>query len=360
VSRLSSTEGGAGPDNPAATPPAGAEEADAAAPDDDATAGRATPAESGASAEPGPGAHEGAAPTAEATGESPPPDAPPADTPAAESDTPDTPEPQGTAPEAAPPEPEVTPADDERRALLDAFATELGDDLLATEVKHDDVWLRVRSTAWRRTADVCRSLGFDYFCFLSGMDWMPSSAPSHKAASATVDSDAGDEDEDAAAAEAAITADEATTAADQAAADEDATAAGGPRAWATGYAGGDTRFQVLARLYSTARHEGVTLKADLDDDAPAVETWSTVYRGADWHERETWEMFGFDFVGHPNLSHLYLPGEFEGFPLRKDFPLLAREVKPWPGLVDVEPMPEEEDEEPAAATSGGSEEGGES
>jgi NADH-quinone oxidoreductase subunit C len=51
-------------------------------------------------------------------------------------------------------------------------------------------------------------------------------------------------------------------------------------------------------------------------------------------------MYGFDFVGHPNLVHLYLPGEFEGFPLRKDFPLLAREVKPWPGLVDVEPMPE--------------------
>jgi NADH-quinone oxidoreductase subunit C len=50
-------------------------------------------------------------------------------------------------------------------------------------------------------------------------------------------------------------------------------------------------------------------------------------------------MYGFDFIGHPNLVHLYLPGEFEGFPLRKDFPLLAREVKPWPGLVDVELMP---------------------
>ena len=47
------------------------------------------------------------------------------------------------------------------------------------------------------------------------------------------------------------------------------------------------------------------------------------------------------FDGHPRLRHLYLPGEFEGHPLRKDFPLLAREVKPWPGLVDVEPMPGE-------------------
>jgi NADH-quinone oxidoreductase subunit C len=53
-------------------------------------------------------------------------------------------------------------------------------------------------------------------------------------------------------------------------------------------------------------------------------------------------MFGFVFDGHPSLRHLYLPGEFEGHPLRKDFPLLARDVKPWPGLVDVEPMPGED------------------
>ena len=42
--------------------------------------------------------------------------------------------------------------------------------------------------------------------------------------------------------------------------------------------------------------------------------------------------------GHPNLIHIYLPGGFEGYPLRKDFPLLAREVKPWPGLTNVEPI----------------------
>ena len=47
------------------------------------------------------------------------------------------------------------------------------------------------------------------------------------------------------------------------------------------------------------------------------------------------------FEGHPALRHLYLPFDFEGHPLRKDFPLLAREVKPWPGLVDVEGMPGE-------------------
>ena len=73
--------------------------------------------------------------------------------------------------------------------------------------------------------------------------------------------------------------------------------------------------------------------------AAKAAAWTGEYPGADWCERETWEMYGFDFLGHPNLIKLYLPGEFEGFPMRKDFPLLAREVKPWPGLVDVEQFP---------------------
>ncbi|MBA2752626.1 MAG: NADH-quinone oxidoreductase subunit C, partial [Actinobacteria bacterium] len=92
---------------------------------------------------------------------------------------------------------------------------------------------------------------------------------------------------------------------------------------------------------------GVTLKADLDEADPRVASWVGVYRGADWHEREAWEMYGFTFDGHPGLRHLYLPGEFEGNPLRKDFPLLARELKPWPGLVDVEPIPGDETAEDA-------------
>jgi NADH-quinone oxidoreductase subunit C len=251
----------------------------------------------------------------------------------------------------APPEADPAPVDDERRALLDALEAELGDDLVATESRRDDVWVRVRREVWRKTAEVCRSVGFDYFCFLSGLDWMPSTAPNFKGQASAVagdgDGEGGDADDQAAAVEPAAV---------------DQAASGVPGSWHTGYAGGDTRFQVFARLYSTRRRLGIILKADLDDDAPSVETWSAVYAGADWHERETWEMFGFDFVGHPHLVHIYLPGEFEGFPLRKDFPLLAREVKPWPGLVDVEAMPEEDESEesgePAPATSG-AEQGGE-
>jgi NADH-quinone oxidoreductase subunit C len=66
-------------------------------------------------------------------------------------------------------------------------------------------------------------------------------------------------------------------------------------------------------------------------DAPAVASIVDLYAGAAWHERETYEMFGIDFPGHPNLSPLLLPTEFDGHPLRKDFVLAARVAKPWPG-----------------------------
>jgi NADH-quinone oxidoreductase subunit C len=111
-----------------------------------------------------------------------------------------------------------------------------------------------------------------------------------------------------------------------------------------GYTGGETRFQLLARVGDVKRHVSVILKVDVPDSL-VIESWVPVYAGANWHERETWEMFGITFAGHPDLRHIYLPLGFEGFPLRKDFPLLARMVKPWPGIVDVEPLPGVEDEE---------------
>jgi NADH-quinone oxidoreductase subunit C len=108
-----------------------------------------------------------------------------------------------------------------------------------------------------------------------------------------------------------------------------------------GVGGSAGRMQVFAHVQSTKHHWGVTFKTDVDESNPRAESWVATYPGADWHERECWEMYGVRFDGHPSLRHLYLPAEFEGHPLRKDFPLLARVVKPWPGLVDVEGMPEE-------------------
>jgi len=242
-----------------------------------------------------------------------------------------------TPPVEAAPEETAPASDPVREELLAGLTEALGDAVVGSEINRGDLWVRVRADAWKRAAEVCRdTLGLDYFCFLSGLDWMPSAPNPEESVSTEISADADDApDEDAA--------EEAEAEQEQPVADDDAAEAATADAnggVVSGVAGGDTRFQVFARFYSTTRHVGLTLKADLDDDAPTVESIHTVFRGADWHERETWEMYGFTFVGHPDLTHLYLPGEFEGFPLRKDYPLLAREVKPWPGLVDVELMPE--------------------
>jgi len=223
-----------------------------------------------------------------------------------------------------------TPTEERNQALLEDLTSKLGDAVVGTHQRTGDLWVRVRSEAWLRAAEALKVMGFDYLSYLSGIDWMPHTWPNPKVVEGpeVLNPDQGADDADTTPAEA-----EAAFESDQPA---EPPPGGGIT---TGFAGGDTRFQVLARLYSTTRKFGVTLKSDLDDEAPHIQTWTSVFPGADWCERETWEMYGFVFDGHPNLSHLYLPGEFEGFPLRKDFPLLAREVKPWPGLVDVEPMP---------------------
>jgi NADH:ubiquinone oxidoreductase subunit C len=94
---------------------------------------------------------------------------------------------------------------------------------------------------------------------------------------------------------------------------------------------GDDGFGVVARVWSLDRHAGVLVRTQVPRAAASLPTVTAVYRGADWHERETHEMFGIDFVGHPHLVPLLLPDQFDGHPLRKEFVLAARAAKPWPG-----------------------------
>ena len=110
----------------------------------------------------------------------------------------------------------------------------------------------------------------------------------------------------------------------------------------------DDRFEVLATLGDISEGRRVTFSTTLSKDSPSIASLVEVFAGANWHEREAYEMFGIDFEGHPNLAHLYLPDSFQGNPLRKSFPLLSREVKPWPGTVDVEAMPGSGDQEEPA------------
>jgi NADH-quinone oxidoreductase subunit C len=204
-------------------------------------------------------------------------------------------------------------------ALLEKFLSRLGDAVIESAPCYGDAVVRVRPESWLQAARVAHDeLGCDYLSFVAGIDWMPTPVV------AGAEEGSGD-----------------TSAPVQ------------PRETTYGVAGSEGRFQVFARVDSTNAGAGLTLKTDIDTSVMSVESWTSVYAGADWHERECWEMYGIGFDGHPALRHLYLPAEFEGHPLRKDFPLLAREVKPWPGLVDVEPMPGEEggDEDEAAAES---------
>ena len=210
------------------------------------------------------------------------------------------------------------PGDALREGVIDRLRSDLGDGLVDTHlVPQTDLWVRVTAAAWADAAASLKAQGFDYFCYLSALDWMPS--PYGKG-----------EDDPTAEKEAPST------------------------EIVPGVTGGETRFQMLARLTDLRRHFGVTLKADVPDDTMTVPSWVALFAGANWHERETHEMFGIGFDGHPDLRNLYLPGEFEGHPLRKDFPLLSRMIKPWPGIVDVEPMPGADEEEPADGVSTGS------
>jgi NADH-quinone oxidoreductase subunit C len=106
--------------------------------------------------------------------------------------------------------------------------------------------------------------------------------------------------------------------------------------------GPERGFEVVTHLYSLTHRHNVRIKVQLPHEDPTCPTVSDLFPTSDWHERETREMFGIHFEGHPKPVKLLRSEPFEGQPLRKDFPLMSREAKPWPGLVEGEP---EEDEE---------------
>jgi NADH-quinone oxidoreductase subunit C len=87
----------------------------------------------------------------------------------------------------------------------------------------------------------------------------------------------------------------------------------------------EPRFEVNYHLFSTSKYHRARLKVLLSEDEPRVETVVTVWKTANWHERETFDMFGVFFDGHPDLRRILLPDDWEGHALRKDFPLRGYE-----------------------------------
>lgn len=87
----------------------------------------------------------------------------------------------------------------------------------------------------------------------------------------------------------------------------------------------DPRFEVNYHLFSTIHHTRIRLKVLLSEDEPNVNSVTSVWKTADWHERETFDMFGVIFDNHPDLRRILLPSDFDGHALRKDYPLRGYE-----------------------------------
>ena len=87
----------------------------------------------------------------------------------------------------------------------------------------------------------------------------------------------------------------------------------------------EPRFEVNYHLFSTTKHHRLRIKVLLTDDDPHVPTVTSVWRTANWHERETFDLFGIIFDGHPDLRRILLPDDWQGHALRKDFPLRGYE-----------------------------------
>jgi NADH-quinone oxidoreductase subunit C len=81
------------------------------------------------------------------------------------------------------------------------------------------------------------------------------------------------------------------------------------------------RFHVLYQFTSVANHLVLTLRVPVPGIKPSLPTVSHIYRNANWRERELWDMFGIKFEGHPDLRRILMPADWEGHPLRKDYPL---------------------------------------
>lgn len=81
------------------------------------------------------------------------------------------------------------------------------------------------------------------------------------------------------------------------------------------------RFAVNYHLYSLPRNHRLRVKVYLDEEDAVVPTVSGIWATANWHEREVFDMFGVRFDGHPDLRRILMPADYEGHPLRKDFPI---------------------------------------
>jgi len=88
----------------------------------------------------------------------------------------------------------------------------------------------------------------------------------------------------------------------------------------------EPRFEVVYHLHSVERNERVRLKCRVGGEDPAIESVTSVWRGANWYEREVFDLFGIRFLNHPDLRRILMPDDWEGHPLRKDYPVTGSRI----------------------------------
>jgi NADH-quinone oxidoreductase subunit C len=98
----------------------------------------------------------------------------------------------------------------------------------------------------------------------------------------------------------------------------------------------EPRFEVVYNIYSIRYRHSLRLKAQVPEEDPAIRSVVPLWEGANWHERECFDMFGIQFTGHPDLRRILMPEDWEGHPLRKDYPLAGPPLEQdWKGFTDT-------------------------
>lgn len=93
------------------------------------------------------------------------------------------------------------------------------------------------------------------------------------------------------------------------------------------------RFEVVYNLFSIPRQLHIRVRAKVGEESPEVDSVTDLWVGANWHERECFDMFGIRFRGHPELRRILMPEDWDGYPLRKDYPTRGREL--WRGFREI-------------------------
>jgi len=104
------------------------------------------------------------------------------------------------------------------------------------------------------------------------------------------------------------------------------------------YPGRRYRFEVVYNLYSLKYRHRIRIKVMLPESDPTIDSVVSIWKGVSWHEREAYDMFGIIFKGHPDLRRILMPDDWEGYPLRKDYPLKAPEDGEYRGYKRVKEL----------------------